>query len=118
MTPPALDRRRLLAGGGAAAGLALLAGCAGDGSGATGATASKRPTSAMTTATPPASASPTASPTPSDGPAVATVERVEAPRLAERLDDYLDGRSGDLGLELVDLRRGQSFRLDAEEGYC
>ena len=32
VTPQALDRRRLLAGGGAAAGLGLLAGCAGDGS--------------------------------------------------------------------------------------
>jgi len=46
------------------------------------------------------------------------VQRVEAPRLAARLESYLDGRSGDLGLELVDLRRGQSFRYDAEEGYC
>ena len=44
--------------------------------------------------------------------------RVEAPRLAARLEDYLDGRTGDLGLELVDLRRGHSFRLDADEGYC
>jgi Beta-lactamase enzyme family len=43
---------------------------------------------------------------------------VEAPRLADRLEDYLDGRAGDLGLELVDLRRGQSFRFDAKEGYC
>ena len=46
------------------------------------------------------------------------MRRVEARKLAARLDDYLGGRSGDLGLELVDLRRGQSFRFDAEEGYC
>jgi len=49
---------------------------------------------------------------------VTTPTRVEAPKLADRLDDYLDGRSGDLGLELIDLRRGESFRFDAEEGYC
>ena len=66
------------------------------------------------TATPSTSASP--SPTASATPAA--VRRVEAPKLAARLDDYLGGRSGDLGLELVDLRRGQSFRFDAEEGYC
>ena len=80
------------------------------------AVATQAPTSASanTTATPSTSASPsaTASATP------AAVRRVEAPKLAARLDDYLGGRSGDLGLELVDLRRGQSFRFDAEEGYC
>ncbi|HET7821370.1 MAG TPA: serine hydrolase [Ornithinibacter sp.] len=116
MTPPALDRRRLLAGGGAAAGLAVLEGCAHDGSTTTDATASAAPTS--TAVAPTASASLTVSPTPSVAATPAAIERVEAPRLADRLDDYLDGRSGDLGLELVDLRRGQSFRFDAEEGYC
>ena len=55
---------------------------------------------------------------PSPSPSPATVTHVDAPKLADRLDDYLDGRSGELGLELVDLRRGQSFRFDAEEGYC
>jgi hypothetical protein len=118
MTPPALDRRRLLAGGGAAAGLAVLEGCARDGSATTDATASGRPTSTAATATPTVSAAATASPTPSAAATPAAIERVEAPRLADRLDDYLDGRSGDLGLELIDLRRGQSFRWDAEEGYC
>ena len=116
MTPLALDRRRLLAGGGAAAGLAVLAGCAPAGSDGPSAVATQAPTSAYanTTATPSTSASP--SPTASATPAA--VRRVEAPKLAARLDDYLGGRSGDLGLELVDLRRGQSFRFDAEEGYC
>ena len=116
--PQALDRRRLLAGGGAAAGLAVLAGCAGEGSTGASATASEAPTSTATTAAPTATASPTASPSPSASPSAAAVERVEAPQLADRLEDYLDGRSGDLGLELVDLRRGQSFRYDAEEGHC
>jgi len=116
VTPLALDRRRLLAGGGAAAGLAVLAGCAPAGSDGPSAVATQAPTSASanTTATPSTSASP--SPTASATPAA--VRRVEAPKLAARLDDYLGGRSGDLGLELVDLRRGQSFRFDAEEGYC
>ena len=116
MTPLALDRRRLLAGGGAAAGLAVLAGCAPAGSDGPSAVATQAPTSASanTTATPSTSASP--SPTASATPAA--VRRVEAPKLAARLDDYLGGRSGDLGLELVDLRHGQSFRFDAEEGYC
>jgi len=116
VTPLALDRRRLLAGGGAAAGLAVLAGCVPAGSDGPSAVATQAPTSASanTTATPSTSASP--SPTASATPAA--VRRVEAPKLAARLDDYLGGRSGDLGLELVDLRRGQSFRFDAEEGYC
>ena len=43
---------------------------------------------------------------------------VEAPRLADRLDDYLAGRQRRLGLELVDLERGESFRFEAKEGYC
>jgi hypothetical protein len=120
MTPRALDRRRLLAGGGAAAGLAVLAGCAGDGTDGASATASGAPTAATptpsATSTPTASASP--SPSPSTSPSASAVERVEAPKLAARLERYLDGRSGDLGLELVDLRRGQSFRYDAKEGYC
>ena len=76
------------------------------------------PTSTAATAAPTATAPPTASPSPSASPSAAAVERVEAPQLADRLEDYLDGRSGDLGLELIDLRRGQSFRYDAEEGYC
>ena len=98
----------------------MLAGCARDGSGTTDATASGAPTSASATATATRTArrldlgvaDPERAATP------AAIERVEAPKLADRLDDYLDGRSGDLGLELVDLRRGQSFRFDAEEGYC
>jgi hypothetical protein len=72
----------------------------------------------MATTPPTAPASLSVSPTPSASPTPVGVTRVDAPKLAERLDDYLDGRTGDLGLELVDLRRGQSFRFDAEEGYC
>ncbi len=114
MTPQALDRRRLLAGGGAAAGLAVLAGCAGEGSPEATATASVPVVSPPPTTPASLPVTPTATPSPSPR----AVTRVEAPRLAARLDDYLDGRTGDLGLELVDLRRGQSFRLDADEGYC
>ena len=115
--PRALDRRRLLAGAGAAAGLAVVGGCAGDGSAGASGTASDLPSSAAPTTTS-AAPSATPSPTPSASPSATTVARIEAPRLAARLDDYLDGRSGELGLELIDLRRGQSFRFDAEEGYC
>ena len=43
---------------------------------------------------------------------------MEAPRLTDRLDRYLAGRRGRLGLELVDLERGESFRYEAREGYC
>ncbi len=115
--PRALDRRRLLAGAGAAAGLAVVGGCAAEGSTGTSSAASGTVSSAspaVTTAAP----STTPSATPSAGPSATTPTRVEAPKLADRLDDYLDGRSGDLGLELIDLRRGESFRFDAEEGYC
>jgi hypothetical protein len=116
--PRALDRRRLLAGAGAAAGLAVVGGCAGDGpAGSSSSAASDLPSSAAPTVT---TAAPSATPstTPSAAPSATAVTRVEAPRLAARLDDYLDGRSGELGLELVDLRRGQSFRFDAQEGFC
>jgi Beta-lactamase enzyme family len=118
VTPRALDRRRLLAGGGAAAGLAVLAGCAPAGSDGPSAAATQATTSASATATATATPSTSASPSPTASATPAAVRRVEAPKLAARLDDYLGGRSGDLGLELVDLRRGQSFRFDAEEGYC
>jgi Beta-lactamase enzyme family len=118
--PQLFDRRRLLAGGGAAAGLAVLAGCAGEGSAGPSSPASVAPSSATAVASASASGSPSTSPSASTGPSAgpAAMTRVEAPRLAAQLDDYLDGRTGDLGLELVDLRRGQSFRLDADEGYC
>jgi len=118
VTPRALDRRRLLAGGGAAAGLAVLAGCAPAGSDGPSAAATQATTSASATATATATPSTSASPSPTASATPPAVRRVEAPKLAARLDDYLGSRSGDLGLELVDLRRGQSFRFDAEEGYC
>jgi hypothetical protein len=118
VTPRALDRRRLLAGGGAAAGLAVLAGCAPAGSDGPSAAATQATTSDSATATATATPSTSASPSPTASATPAALRRVEAPKLAARLDDYLGSRSGDLGLELVDLRRGQSFRFDAEEGYC
>ena len=120
MTTLALDRRRLLAGVGAAAGLAVLAGCAPAGSDGPSVAATQATTSASArpTATARATPSTSASPSPTASATPAALRRVEAPKLAARLDDYLGSRSGDLGLELVDLRRGQSFRFDAEEGYC
>src|SRR5690349_19267758 len=84
VTRPALDRRRLLAGGGAAAGLAVLGGCAHPGAPDRSATTSAPAVSAPPTAPASLPVSPTATPSPSPG----TVERVEAPRLADRLDDY------------------------------
>jgi hypothetical protein len=50
--------------------------------------------------------------------AAAAGTTVVAPRLAARLEEYLDGRSGTLGLELVDLTRGEVFRHDAREAEC
>jgi hypothetical protein len=43
---------------------------------------------------------------------------VAAPRLSERLEDHLGGRRVTLGLELVDLRRGEVFRREARRGEC
>ena len=119
MTTRAPDRRRLLAGGGAAAalaGLATVTGCAPTTSGS-GPGASLTSAAPATTSGPSSSPSATASASPSASSTTA-VTAVHAPRLADRLESYLDGRSGDLGLQLVDLRRGQSFSHDAEEGYC
>ena len=62
-----------------------------------------------------ASSAPSPSPTPA---ADAAPTPVEAPRLAGRLEDYLGGRRGTLGLQLVDLGRNQSFRFRAEPGLC
>ena len=114
MSPRTLDRRRLLSAAGTVAGLTALGGCAQAGSPEATATASASLVSVPPTT--PASLPVTPSATPRPRPDA--LARVEAPQLAARLDDYLDGRSGDLGLELVDLRRGQSFRLDADDGYC
>ena len=102
------------------AGLAVLTGCAASGSDVPSAPASGGATSATAKATPTTPTTPTTSVSAAPGASAAPVEvqQVDAPKLAARLDDYLDGRSGDLGLELIDLRRGQSFRFDAEEGYC
>jgi hypothetical protein len=120
--PAAIGRRRLLAGGAAAAGLAVLTGCQQEaaggataspgGSSGSSPSASRSPSPSATTE----SATATATATPSASPTAA--KAVEAPRLTEALDRYLAGRAGTLGLELVDLRRGTSFQYEAEEGYC
>jgi len=119
VTSAPLTRRRLLTGSGAALGLALLTGCDSGvsprASAAGGATTSGSAT---------ASASPSPSATPSPSPSVpmtvaaAVRTAVDAPQLAARLEEYLDGRSGSLGLELVDLTRGEVFRHDAREAEC
>ena len=121
MTPTPLDRRRLLTGSGAALGLALLAGCdtpstaaptaAGSATTAAAGTASASPTA-------PASATASASPSPSASATATAPTPVEAPRLAGRLEDYLGGRGGTVGLELVDLTRGEVFRYQAREAEC
>lgn len=118
MTPRAPDRRRLITGAGAAAGLAVLTGCVPAGSKGALATASVSTMRTPPTAppSPPVSTAPT--PTPTRSPSATGVTRVQAPKLADRLDDYLDGRGGELGLELIDLRRGHAFRFGTQEGYC
>ena len=121
MTPSPIDRRRLLTGTGAALGMALLAGCdaASPGTTASGrATPAGSTASASPTASPSPAASSSPSPTPTTSPVAAAPALVEAPRLAARLEDYLDGRRGTLGLELVDLSRGEAFQHDAVEAEC
>ncbi|MGL4177620.1 MAG: serine hydrolase [Dermatophilaceae bacterium] len=103
-----IARRRLVVGGGALLGLGAL------GYGARELVVDQPGvTAAGTPASPSAPASASASPSASAEPAV-----VEAPRLTEQLARYLDGRGGTLGLELVDLDRGQAFRYRADEGLC
>jgi Beta-lactamase enzyme family len=121
--PAAIGRRRLLVGAGAAAGLAALGGCdstATDGRPVTPGTAGAASPASPSATAPSASSTSTPTPTPtrSAGVTTSTASSVEAPRLTERIDRYLAGRRGTLGLELVDLRRGESFRYEAEEGYC
>ena len=117
VTSVPLNRRRLLTGSGAALGLALLAGC--DAAGSPRATAPGT-ASASSSATASASPSASATPTPSVPVTVASAAgaAVDAPRLAARLEEYLDGRRGSLGLELVDLTRGEVFRHEAREAEC
>lgn len=116
MTPSPIDRRRLLTGAGAAFGLALVVGCDTTSPTSTAPVGATTPAASATAPSRTASASP--SPTASVSPVAADPVLVEAPRLAARLEDYLDGRRGTLGLELVDLSRGEVFRHDAREGEC
>lgn len=121
-SPEVIARRRLVVGGGAILGLGAL------GAGvrelvtedAVASPAAARTVAPTPTAAASASGEPTASaaPSPSVTASASTPALVEAPRLANRLEEYLSGRSGALGLELVDLRRGQAFRHEATEGYC
>ena len=122
--PATVGRRRFVAGGAAAAGLAVLAACQqGPPSGATASPGTASPGAGSASATP--SVSPSAGPETSAAPApLASASAspsptvTDAPRLTDRLERYLGGRSGTLGLELVDLRRGQLFRYEAEEAFC
>ncbi|HET9020666.1 MAG TPA: serine hydrolase [Ornithinibacter sp.] len=114
--PAALGRRRLLLGGGAAAGLWALAACD-DPVTTADAARTAAASSPVATASVPRSATPT--PTKSLSAAdLRNPKEVAAPRLSARIEEYLDGRSGDLGLELVDLDRGEVFRYDADESEC
>jgi hypothetical protein len=120
-SPEVIARRRLVVGGGAVLGLGALGLgvhelVTGDAvaAPATATTVAPRPSRAAD-----ASGSPTASPSSSPSATAGAVPAVvEAPKLAGRLEEYLSGRSGRLGLELVDLRRGEVFRHEATEGYC
>lgn len=118
-SPAVIARRRLVVGGGAVLGLGAL------GWGARelltddpAPSAAARPAGRPST---PATPDPTATPTPSPSPTPtrpAEPRVVESARLTRALDRYLDDRGGTLGLELVDLERGQVFRHRAEQGLC
>lgn len=122
-SPAVIARRRLVVGGGALLGLGaiglgvreLVTDDTASAGAAPSATASRTPTA---TPTEPVTSTPTGSPSPTAGAARVVPAAVKAPRLTDRLDDYLSGRGGRLGLELVDLRRGETFRYRAKEGYC
>ncbi|MEO7421430.1 MAG: serine hydrolase [Ornithinibacter sp.] len=124
MEPAAVERRRLFAGGGAAVGLALLSGCAPGGASGRGSALSTRtadiPAIATGTPTPRAMTPPGAllSPTLPTDVSVDGARLVEAPRLADRVEDLMERRGGSLSLELVDLRRGHAFRVDRADAYC
>jgi hypothetical protein len=114
--PAALGRRRLLLGGGAAVGLWALAACDDP---VTTADAARTAAASSPVAT--ASVPRSATPSPTETLSAADLRKpkeVAAPRLSARIEEYLDGRSGDLGLELVDLDRGEVFRYDADESEC
>ncbi len=122
MTSAVVARRRVLVGGGAVAGLAALTRCAYGGDAASSVSGGTLTTS--TTPTPTASPSPVAAPSgsarpaPAVTPSVATARLVDAPVLADRIEDLMESRGGALGLEVVDLRRGESFRVTSSEAYC
>lgn len=124
-SPAVIARRRLVVGGGALLGLGalglgvreLVTDDAPAGSSAAGSTAPSASASGSASGSASPSASPSASLSPSPSVPAERTE-VKAPRLAGRLEDYLDGRGGTLGLQLVDLRRNEVFRFRAEEGLC
>lgn len=120
MTSAVIQRRRLLAGGGAVLGLAALTRCAlgpdHAEAGAEGARTAGRaglmppPASAVTPATNGRLTSPALS--------VDIARLVEAPLLADRIEDVMERRGGVLALEVVDLRRGEAFRVEESSSYC
>jgi hypothetical protein len=118
-SPAVIARRRLVVGGGALLGLGAL------GLGVRELVVDDAPAALTAGSTPSGSSSPSASAQPSASPspspsATAAADRreVTAPALTGRLEDYLSGRGGTLGLQLVDLERNQVFRFRAEEGLC
>lgn len=120
-SPEVIARRRLVVGGGAVLGLGALGlgvrELVTEDAAAAPSTATVAAPGRSQAAAAPVSpaASPSTSPSAAAGGAPTVIE---APRLAGRLEEYLSGRSGRLGLELVDLRRGEAFRHEATEGYC
>lgn len=121
-SPAVIARRRLVVGGGALLGLGALGyggfELLGDDPAPTAAGSTpSRSASGSPSPEGPATASPSPSPSPSPSASGSPVV-VEAPRLAGRLEEYLGGRRGTLGLQLVDLDRNQLFRFRAEPGLC
>lgn len=122
-TPAAIGRRLVVVGGAllgvGALGLGVRELTVGDpvaaAAGRAGLPASGPPSPTPTAAP---QASPARTPSHSAGPSVATARLVEAPLLADRIEDLMERRGGELGLEVVDLRRGEAFRVQTREAYC
>ena len=125
-SPEVIARRRLVVGGGAllgvgALGLGVRELVTDDATASPAMATTAGPTTGEGSTGEPTGATASPSPSPTAGASgvpEGQASPVEAPKLANRLEEYLSGRSGRLGLEIVDLRRGQSFRHEASEGFC